>query len=162
MSMLEHLEFAARLGAAIVCGAGIGWERESRGKSAGLKTHTMVALGSCLFTLAALGYFISTKDPALQLDPTRLIQGIAGGLGFLGAGCIIQNRDNIKGLTTAATIWVCGAIGVACGVGNYVLAFLGLASTLLVAITFQFLEKRGIGQPKRVNDGPDDGSRQST
>jgi len=103
-----------RLIAATLLGAIIGFERERAGKAAGLRTHILVALGTCVFVLACSGYGMSSEGLS------RLIQGIVTGIGFLGAGSILKLNEerNIQGLTTAAGIWMTAAIGVAVGLGR--------------------------------------------
>ncbi len=121
-------EIVARLLLAVVLGGVVGWQREWTGKEAGLRTHMLVALGAAMFTLAAL---IVTADPGERTaaDTTRVVQGIAAGIGFLGAGQLLQSRGEVRGITTAAGIWVVGSVGAACGIGHYALA---TAGTLLV------------------------------
>jgi len=117
-------EFLLRPLLAIVCGGVLGWERESADKPAGLRTMMMVALGSAGFTSVVFWLYdgIAAAGGATRVDPIRIVEGVAGGIGFLGAGSIIQSRGSVQGITTAATIWVVGAIGVACGVGQYLIA----------------------------------------
>jgi len=116
-------EVALRLLVAIAIGALIGWDRERADKPAGLRTHMLVALGSASFTLLGfeVGDHLAPKTGD-GFDPTRVLQGVIGGIGFLGAGAIIQNRGHVSGITTAASVWVAGALGSAAGVGAYVLA----------------------------------------
>lgn len=127
-------EIAIRLAMAAICGAAIGFERENQRKPAGLRTHMLVALGSAAFTIASLqmDQMENLKIDAshIQIDPSRVIQGIAGGIGFLGAGAILRSNGSIYGLTTAATIWVVGAVGICCALGSYVLA----ATTSVMAV----------------------------
>jgi len=126
-------EQCLRLTAALIGSGVIGWERETRDRAAGLRTHMLVGLGSCVFTLLALDFhFASAAAP----DPLRVISGIVGGIGFLGAGAIIQSRGKVRGLTTAAGIWVVAAIGVASGCGNYglVAVAVGMAFLTLFAL----------------------------
>ncbi len=112
-----------RLAAAIFCGGLVGWERARQEKAAGLRTHMLVSLGSAAFTLIALELPKSYAEmPKVEMDPTRIVQGIIGGIGFLGAGAIFRNRSTIHGLTTASGIWVIAAAGVACGFGFFILA----------------------------------------
>jgi len=101
----------------------IGWDRERADKPAGIRTHMLVALGSASFTLLGfeVGDHLAPKTGE-GFDPTRVLQGVIGGIGFLGAGAIIQNRGRVSGITTAASVWVAGALGSAAGVGAYVLA----------------------------------------
>jgi putative Mg2+ transporter-C (MgtC) family protein len=119
-------EVAIRLAVAVVIGGIIGWDRERSSKPAGLRTHMLVSLGSATFTL--LGFEVGAQYSKDNFDPTRVLQGVVGGIGFLGAGAILQTRGQVSGITTAAGVWVAGALGAAAGVGAYVLA---LAATAL-------------------------------
>ena len=110
-------EVLARLALAVVlCGA-IGLERESRGQAAGLRTHILVGLGSALFTLVSAYAFVDA--PRTDIDPTRIAAQIVTGIGFLGAGTIIRQGFTVRGLTTAAALWIVAAIGMAAGAGYY-------------------------------------------
>jgi putative Mg2+ transporter-C (MgtC) family protein len=129
---ISVVEIVLRLLAAVVCGGIVGWEREAKGRPAGLRTHMMVALGAGSFTLAAL----DMAGPGA--DPVRILQGVVTGIGFLGAGSIMQSRGEVQGMTTAAGIWVVGAIGAACGAGDYIMA----AVTLAFAFTILFGVKK--------------------
>lgn len=126
------LETVFRLFLAIAAGAVLGWERERQQKPAGLRTHMMVALGSAAFMLVTLEFTaqFASDSSVVRIDPTRALAGIIGGVGFLGAGTIIEARGHVRGITTAASIWVAAAIGVACGMGLYQIAF----TTVLLAI----------------------------
>ncbi|RZT42976.1 MgtC/SapB family protein [Cupriavidus agavae] len=110
----ELTKILVRLTLACLLGGMIGWERESAGKAAGLRTHMLVAMGSALFVLVPL--LAGTQ----LADMSRVLQGLIAGIGFLGAGAIIKHKDeqDIRGLTTAASIWTTAAIGVACGLGR--------------------------------------------
>jgi len=125
-----------RFALAILFGACIGWEREWRRKPAGLRTHMLVTLGSAAFVIAALRLAGQTSDATVQIDPAKVIEGVAGGIGFLGAGTIIQGRGSVEGLTTAATIWLSGAVGVACAIEQYAMAasLTGIALFVLIAL----------------------------
>lgn len=116
---------------AAVLGGIIGWEREHKGRAAGLKTHILVAVGAALFVLAPL---------MAGLDPdhvTRVMQGIVQGVGFLGAGAILKHNDaRVEGLTTAAGVWMTAAIGMAAGMGQEILAVI---TTLLALAVFSLL-----------------------
>lgn len=127
---------ALRLLLAVLLAGLLGANRERAEKPAGLRTHMLVGLGCASFTVLGFGIGTDSQEPALQPDPSRVIQGVVGGLGFLGAGSIIKDarengEGNVYGLTTAASIWVAGAVGVASGAGAYaaavVTAVLGLA-----------------------------------
>src|SRR6266496_3362467 len=125
----------ARLGVAAVLGGAIGFERELRDREAGFRTHMLVCLGSALFTLvSAYGFrdFLASGDPVIRADPTRIAAQIVTGIGFLGAGAIIRQGLSIRGLTTAATLWVVAAIGLAAGAGYYSAAAI---TTLLVIVS---------------------------
>jgi putative Mg2+ transporter-C (MgtC) family protein len=105
-----------RLGLAAVLGGAIGVERELRDREAGIRTHLLVSLGSALFTLvSAYGFheFLTSGDAVVRTDPTRIAAQIVTGIGFLGAGAIIREGLSVRGLTTAATLWVVAAIGMA-------------------------------------------------
>lgn len=117
-----------RLIVAAGLGAVIGFEREKAGKAAGLRTHVLVTLGTCVFVLAGIGYGMSSDGLS------RVIQGIVTGIGFIGAGSILKLNDekNIRGLTTSAGIWMTAAVGVAVGLGELGLAILAAIVTLVV------------------------------
>jgi len=117
----------------------IGIERERRLKSAGLRTHILVGLGSALFTLVSAYGFVPLGFPAT--DPSRIAAQVVTGIGFLGAGVIFVNRGNVVGLTTAASIWVTAAIGMACGAGLPVLAVAGAALHLVAVGTLPTAER---------------------
>ena len=106
----------------------IGIERQMRQKSAGMRTHTLVGTGAALFTLVSGFGFNAVLGTDVNLDPSRIAAQIVSGVGFLGAGVIFMRRDVVRGLTTAATIWMTAAIGMACGAGMPVLA---VAATVL-------------------------------
>ena len=112
-----------RLLLAAAMGALIGLERDLKNKPAGIRTHMLVCLGACVYTL------ISVSD--FPLDSARIAAGVVAGIGFLGAGAIIGSQDGVYGLTTAAGIWVAAAVGLALGTGSYVIA---VVSTLLVVV----------------------------
>lgn len=132
-----------RLVLAVILTGFIGLEREKKGKPAGLKTLTLVGLGSCAFTLITLEfYFHAIQENSNPMDPIRIIAGIVGGIGFLGAGSILQSRGSVEGITTAASIWVAGAVGVACGFGDYLIAVATVFFTVLILFFFKLLEKK--------------------
>jgi len=121
---------------ALVLGAVVGLERERRGHAAGFRTMAMVSSGSCLFTLLGAALFASGTDP------TRIAAQVVTGVGFLGAGAILREGGGVKGLTTAATIWVVAAIGMAAGFGVYILAVGTTALVLVGLITMRILRGR--------------------
>jgi putative Mg2+ transporter-C (MgtC) family protein len=134
---------AGELGLALALSAAIGLEREIRQKNAGLRTHTLVGVGAALFMLISKYGFTDVLDPRLVvLDPSRVAAQIVTGVGFLGAGLIFVRRDSVRGLTTAAAIWVTAAIGAASGAGLPLLALLATAVYFLVAVAFPLATRR--------------------
>jgi len=131
--MLES-EIILRLIVAAILGMILGYEREIRDKPAGLRTHAIVAVGACLFTL--IGLMIGETSPTI--DPTRIAAGIVTGIGFLGAGAMFQEKDRVTGLTTAAGIWAMGAIGLAVGLGYFTAATVSTALVYLVLFSGRF------------------------
>lgn len=128
-------EFILRVFIAAILGAIIGFEREYRAKEAGVRTHFLVAMGSALFMiLSQYGFGDMLGAPSISLDPSRIASQVVTGIGFIGAGTIIFQKHMIKGLTTAAGLWVTSAIGLACGAGMYLLA---TTATLLVLICLE-------------------------
>ncbi len=121
-----------------VIGALIGLERERSHKSAGLRTNAMVALGSTLITVISLNAFVGKP----YADPSRLISNIIVGIGFIGGGAILQQGDKIRGITTAATLWVVAAIGIAVGVGFYLEAVFSLALVYFILTALWLFEKK--------------------
>jgi putative Mg2+ transporter-C (MgtC) family protein len=123
-----------RLFVAAVLGGAIGFERELRERQAGLRTHLVVCVGSALFTLvSAYGFrdFIAAGNAYARIDPTRIAAQIVSGIGFLGAGAIIRQGLSVRGLTTAATLWLVAAIGMASGAGYYDAALIATFGALL-------------------------------
>ncbi len=126
------LELILRIFVAALLGGLIGLEREYRDKAAGFRTHFLVALGSALFmVVSAYGFENALASPEHRLDVSRIAAQVVSGIGFIGAGTIIFQKNTIHGLTTAAGVWVTAAIGLACGGGLYAIA---IASTALVLI----------------------------
>lgn len=133
-----------RLLAAVACGAVLGWERETSHKPAGFRTNILIVVGATAYTLVSLDFLASFEElqsATIRADAMRLVQGIVVGIGFLGAGAIIQSAGSIKGMTTAATIWVLGAIGIACGIGRFQIAIMTVILTMLVLTAFGFVER---------------------
>src|SRR5919202_896772 len=137
MSVEQQLELALRLLVALVLGAVVGLEREYHDHPAGLRTMALVAFGSCLFTVAGAYVFGGRVT-----DPTRVAAQVVTGIGFLGAGAILRTGNEIKGLTTAATIWVVAAIGMAVAYNLYILSALGTALVVGWLMGFRYIEQR--------------------
>ena len=132
---LDWPEVLLRLALAAALGAAIGLEREIREREAGLRTHLLVSLGSALFTIvSAYGFhtFLASGQSVVRADPSRIAAQIVTGIGFLGAGAILRQGLSVRGLTTAATLWVVAAIGLATGAGYYSAA---VVTTVLVLVS---------------------------
>jgi len=131
----------ARMGVALLAGCAIGWDRRRAGKPAGMRTHMLVSLGSCVLVLVPLG--MGGGVEALS----RTIQGIATGIGFLGAGEILhyfgrdEHKASIKGLTSAAAIWFTAALGIAAGAGLWKIVLLAVTAALLVLTMIKTVER---------------------
>lgn len=143
--------FLVRCGAAALCGGIIGLERELKKKPAGFRTNILICLGSAMYMTA--GLLLVNEGGQTFSDPARIAAQVVTGIGFLGAGCIIQQRGRIRGLTTAATIWVVAAIGIVAGAGFPVLAFIAASMVLLTLVVLGAIERRYMEQ-----DNLDDGS----
>ena len=133
LSAGAQVELALRLLAGLALGAIIGFERELDSQPAGFRTHSLVCLGSTIFTVVS-GYGFSGD----QVDPTRIAAQIVTGIGFVGAGTILRTQGHIRGLTTAASLWSVAAIGMAVGAGLYLLAGLG---TVLILVVLALLDR---------------------
>jgi putative Mg2+ transporter-C (MgtC) family protein len=141
----EEGVIVVRVLAALGVGAAIGFERTFHGRPAGFRTHALVCLASSLLMLVTVyqnEWMTVMPIDAIRTDPTRMAQGIMTGIGFLGAGVIFKEGLTVRGLTTAASIWVTAAIGILIGIGFHFAATLGAAATLAVLAAFRFLERR--------------------
>jgi putative Mg2+ transporter-C (MgtC) family protein len=141
----EYLEIVFRIVAALLAGSLIGLERSHRGRPAGFRTHALVCLASSLLMLVTVyesHWMPKTGAVNVVLDPTRMAQGIMTGIGFVGAGAIIKEGFTVRGLTTAASIWVTAAIGILTGVGFYFAALIGTVLVLGTLSTFRWIEAR--------------------
>ncbi len=132
--MIEYSEILKRLLVSAIIAAMIGWEREKERKPAGLRTHMLVCMGATLITLVSI-------DSIGGSDPARLAAGIVTGIGFLGAGTIFRDKDHVRGLTTAASVWVVSGIGIAVGTGYY---FAAIIAAVIIFLTLQIrkIEKK--------------------
>lgn len=141
-----HLHLFARLLLASILGGLIGLEREVHGRPAGFRTHLLVSLGSCLFCLTSIevyqiyGNFSGTVP--VGIDPGRIAAQVVTGIGFLGAGAIIRERASIRGLTTAACLWVAAGLGIACGLGLFQMAVVVTVIALVNLLLLKQVEKR--------------------
>lgn len=146
LSITLQVELALRLTVGLILGAIIGFERELHRQPAGFRTHSLVALGAALFAIIS-GYGYAGPNA----DPTRITAQIVSGIGFLGAGTILQFRGHIRGLTTAASLWSVAAVGAATGTGLYVLAVLG---TVLIIVVLALLDRVEDFARRRYNLAP--------
>ena len=134
-TVLEEIEMAVRIGLAALLGGAVGFERRQAEKPAGVRTLALVSMGAALFTLVSgFGYGFG--------DPSRIAAQVVTGVGFLGAGTIMRIGADVRGLTTAATIWLVAALGMAVGAGMYILSILGMVFALAIIYFF----------PRRRND----------
>ena len=133
------------VGAALAAGTLIGLERSYHGRPAGFRTHTLVSLASALLMLVTIQqgrWFPGAGPDTVRVDPTRMAQGVMTGIGFLGAGVIMKEGLSVRGLTTAASIWITAAIGILAGVGLYGAVVLGTGLTLGTLSVFRWIERR--------------------
>jgi putative Mg2+ transporter-C (MgtC) family protein len=141
-------DLIARLTLAALLGGLIGGEREYSGHDAGLRTNILVAMGACLFTILSI---VAFPDSTGMSDPARLAAQVVSGIGFLGAGVVFRDGDKVRGITTAATIWLVAAIGMTVGAGLYGLAVAATLLTLAVLAALAplsaALKRRRSGQP---------------
>jgi uncharacterized conserved membrane protein, sapB/mtgC family len=134
--MPDYLNYFVRIILAAACGFVIGFERKTRSKEAGIRTHTIVALGSCLIMVISKYAF---WDESGKYDGARIAAQIVSGIGFLGAGMIVYSKGTLHGLTTAAGIWATAGVGMAIGAGGNVMLIVGCASTVLIVLVHLFL-----------------------
>ncbi len=133
---------ALRLGCAMLLGTLIGLEREFTHRPAGLRTHILVALGACVVSILGEMLFSHYSALGAMPDPARLSAQVITGVGFLGAGTIMKEGANVKGLTTAASVWAVACLGIATGFGYYALAIVGMLFTLITLTIFEALQRR--------------------
>ncbi len=142
MNLPPH-EIALRLVTATALAGLVGLDRERQRSAAGLRTHALVGMSSCLLMIAsAYGFADVLGTPGVGLDPSRIAAQIVTGIGFLGAGTIIAHGDSVRGLTTAASIWAVAALGIAVGGGMYRAAILGTALALILLLVLRPFERR--------------------
>lgn len=136
-------EMAIRMFLAVALGAVVGFEREYRNRPAGLRTHMLVALAASTFMVIALEVFYKTQHLAdgSPVDLLRVIEAVTAGVAFLAAGTIITSGRRIAGLTTGASLWLTGAVGLACGIGYYLIAVLATILALSILVILRVIEK---------------------
>lgn len=145
------LDYAVRLAAAAAMGGVIGLDRETKDRPAGLRTHMMTAMAAAIFTILTLELHRNFVEQGAHgtADPVRIIEAVTAGVAFLAAGAIIHARGQVQGLTTGAGMWLAGALGVACGMENYLLGFIALVLATLVLVAIRPLEVKFIAIGKK-------------
>lgn len=145
------LEIATRLCLAVLFGGAIGIDREFRQKAAGLRTHILVSLAAAIFTVITFEIFFEMTEVVdnPQSDAIRIIEAVTAGVAFLAAGTIIRGDRSVHGLTTGASMWLAGAVGLACGGGFYAIAVMGTVLALLVLYILGKVEARFIDTQRR-------------
>ena len=138
----DYLTMLAHLLVATIAGAMIGYERSYQGRAAGFRTHTLVCIASALLMLVAMyqDKWFDASAEIVRIDPTRMAQGIMTGIGFLGAGVIMKDGFSVRGLTTAASIWITAAIGILAGIGFYFPVIVATVLTVSALSFFRWLE----------------------
>jgi len=138
---ISEWEIVLRLLIAVVLGGVIGFERERHNRPAGFRTHILVCAGSALLMMVSAYGFTGHIGPEFHPDPGRIAAGVVTGIGFIGAGTILQQRGSIRGLTTAATIWVVSGVGLAVGIGFYLGSIVTTAFALISLLTLRRVER---------------------
>ncbi len=141
----DDLVIIGRVAGALLIGAMIGFERTFHGRPAGFRTHSLVCIASAILMIVTVyqsQWMTLLEHDAIRTDPTRMAQGIMTGIGFLGAGVIFKEGLTVRGLTTAASIWVTAAIGILVGIGFWFAAIVGAIATLIVLAVFRVVEAR--------------------
>jgi len=139
-----QLMMLTRISFSILMGFGLGLERELTNKFAGLRTHILVCLGSCVFTILSIYAFpmaVDSSNPQAFGDPARIAAQILTGIGFIGGGTVLRHGSSVYGLTTAATLWVAAAIGMACGAGMLELSFITTLLSVVVLVLIRLFER---------------------
>ena len=148
----QHI-LAIRLFLAALFGALIGFEREGNNGSAGLRTHILIAVAACLFTLLAFEiYEVAILSGSESPDPIRAVEATTAGIAFLGAGAIFQQRGNVRGLTTGAGMWLAGAVGVSTALGYYLVAFGVALFAVIVLAALKAVAHQLIGNDEAPTD----------
>jgi putative Mg2+ transporter-C (MgtC) family protein len=145
---MDERTLAMRLGLALLLGGLLGLERELRGHAAGLRTHLLVSLGSCLFTLVSIAAGQALDSPAdsiIRADVTRIASQVVVGIGFLGGGAILRHGTSVHGLTTAANLWLTASVGLAAGFGFFLGASVTVGLALLVLVGLRPVERWILG-----------------
>ncbi len=160
--VLAHLEVGFRLLLAAMLAGLLGWDREEQARPAGLRTYMLVALAAAVFTVITFEIYETTRNGGNgnNADPIRIIEAVTAGVAFLAAGVIIQGRDTVRGLTTGAGMWMAGAVGVAAGTGNYILAIVSALMAFGVLKLAYFIQSnpnsRSTDRPSLIIESEED------
>lgn len=149
--LITEGEILLRLGLAALLGMIVGYERERQNQPAGLRTHAILAIGSCLAMTISINLAIQFVPDVPNGDPARLAAQVVSGIGFLGAGAILRYGTNVKGLTTATSLWTIAIVGLAVGAGHYFSAVGTTIALLIVLVLLNILEKRAIQAFQTIN-----------
>lgn len=141
MPSMHIIDIVIRLGASVAVGAIVGLQREYKRNSAGFRTHMLVAIGACIAMMTNEYLLIAFGDVS-KIDVARMASYVISGIGFLGAGSIIKDKSGIRGLTTAAGLWVTACLGITAGAGFYWAAIIGSAFVFLIITVFKLLERK--------------------
>lgn len=141
-----------RLAVAAVLGAAIGFEREANSGGAGLRTHILVSVAAALFTILAFEIYHLSASNEGRVDPIRAVEAVTAGIAFLGAGAIFRGQGSVRGLTTGAGMWLAGAVGVACALGFYLVAFAVALFALVVLSLLKAFSHRIVGREHPHHD----------
>jgi putative Mg2+ transporter-C (MgtC) family protein len=150
----RYIDLAIRLGAALLGGAILGIDRENKDKPLGIRAYALISVGACAFAILSLelGAIGESRAGIAAIDPSRVVQGVIGGIGFLGAGAVFRKDDSVSGTATGAGIWTSGAIGLACGFGFFVFAgMVVIAALLIFAVLGAYLKAAA----KLIDEGTD-------
>jgi putative Mg2+ transporter-C (MgtC) family protein len=139
---IPEWQITSRLVIALFLGGVIGFDREVKNRPAGLRTHMLIALAAGIFSITTLEIIANLEKTGHTADPIRAIEAVTAGVAFLAAGSIIQSRAQISGLTTGASMWLAGAIGLACGFGFFSIAVLATILALIVLVLLQNLSQK--------------------
>ena len=142
------------VGSVIVCGL-IGIEREANGQAAGLKTHIMIGLAACVYSLIAHEIIADNQDDNVTVDPLRIVEAVTSGVAFLAAGMIVFTAGRVKGLTTGAGMWLAASVGLCCGLGLWLIAAAATVLSLLIMLVLSSLQA-SVAREKDNRGDPDD------
>jgi putative Mg2+ transporter-C (MgtC) family protein len=151
MDYLPPVDIAARLGTALILGGALGLERERKNRPAGFRTMILISLGTAGFMIAGSEVIkaaaVENSTSLAGADISRVLQGLIGGVGFLGAGAVLQNKKAVRGLTTAAAVWVTACVGAAAGFGLYSLAVILSVMALFTLVVLEWVEDKYFPDP---------------